>query len=134
MTTVGFAQSATERAIWQQVEALNNAIFQTKDSIVIKGLVGENISYAHSGGNIEDKMQMVAKAVSSPTTYKNIRTERISVRLIKKVAIVRHNFHAIQNQAGVESPLDLGVLQVWAKEGGKWRLQARQSVKLPAAK
>jgi hypothetical protein len=52
-----------------------------------------------------------------------------------KLAIVRQNFRATSVDAqGVGTPLDLGILQVWKKEHGKWKLMARQAVKIPPKK
>ncbi len=126
-----FAQSGNEAKVWARVDALQNAVFGTKDSTVIAELVGEKLSYGHSGGNIEDKAKMVHNAAVSPTVYKNPTIERISLDFInKKTAIARYIFRATSVEKGVESPLNLSLLQVWAKEGGKWRLQARQAVRV----
>ncbi len=124
------SQSGKEAKVWANIDALNNAIFSTKDSLVIFRLVGEQLTYGHSGGNIEGKAAMVHNAVVSPTTYKNITTEKLSLQFVKKVAIARFIYRATSIEKGVEGSLNLGVLQVWAKQGGKWFLQARQAVKV----
>jgi hypothetical protein len=69
--------------------------------------------------------------VASKTEYKNRNFERVSIDVNDKTAIVRHNFRAISMENGKESPLDLAILQVWKKENGKWRLWARQAVRIP---
>jgi hypothetical protein len=46
-------------------------------------------------------------------------------------AIVRHNFKATSIENGTETPLNLLIMQVWRKEQGKWRIWARQAVKIP---
>ena len=38
---------------------------------------------------------------------------------------------AISVENGTETPLNLAILQVWRKENGKWRIWARQAVKIP---
>lgn len=130
VTSPAFTQSGEESKVWQRVDLLHRAVFETKDSVAMAELVGEKVTYGHSGGNIEHKAEMVHKAAISPTTYKNITTERLSIDFIKKTAIVRLIFRATSIEKGVESPLNLGILQVWAKERGKWRLQARQAVRV----
>lgn len=124
------AQSSKEEAVWQRVELLNKSVFGSKDSVVMKDLVSSRLSYGHSGGNLEDKATMVTKASLSPTVYKSPTTERISILFEKKTAIVRQIFRAISVEKGLETPLNLAILQVWAKEGGKWKLLARQAVKI----
>ena len=129
ITSVASAQS-NEAKVWERVDALHKAIFETKDSVALSDLVGSKVTYGHSGGNLEDKPTMIHNAVINQTTYRNPVTERVSITFINKTAIVRANFRATSIEKGVESPLNLGILQVWTKENGKWRIQARQAVKI----
>ena len=132
VVSISFAQSSSEGKVWERVEALTKAIFETKDSAALLDLVSARVTYGHSGGNLEDKTVMIQKAVSSKTTYKNRAFEKVSIDVQDKTALLRHNFRAISvDEAGKETPLDLGILQVWKKENGKWRIWARQAVKIP---
>lgn len=125
------AQSATENKIWERVESLSNAIFVKRDSLALLDLVSDKVTYGHSGGAIEDKSAMVHKAMTSKTTYRNQQFEKLSIQVQDKTALVRHNFRAISiDENGKETPLDLGILQVWKKEGNKWRIWGRQAVKI----
>ena len=128
--SISFAQSKEDK-VWGRVEALTKAVFETKDGNLLNELVSESVSYGHSGGNVEDKKAMVTNAVASKTEYKNRNFERVSIQVNDKTAIVRHNFRAISINDGKEAPLDLTILQVWKKESGKWRLWARQAVRIP---
>jgi ketosteroid isomerase-like protein len=126
-----YAQSSQEDKVWERVQALTNAIFDKRDSLALLDLVSANVTYGHSGGSIEDKPTMVHKTMVSKTTYRNQQFEKLSIQVKDKVAIVRHNFRAISiDEAGKESPLDLAIMQVWRKESGKWRIWARQAVKI----
>ena len=126
-----FAQSATEEKVWERAEALTKAIFETKDSVALADLVSADVTYGHSGGSIEDKKVMIHKAVTSKTTYRNATFEKGIINVQGKFVVLRHNFRAISvDEAGKETPLDLGILQVWKKEGSKWRIWGRQAVKI----
>jgi Zn-dependent M16 (insulinase) family peptidase len=130
-----FAQSSKEAEVWNRVEALHNAIFETKDSMVMKDLVSDRVTYGHSGGNIENKPVMVHNASVSKNVYKNPAFERQSIDVDKKTAIARYTFRSISvDEKGTENPLDLGILQVWKKKNGKWLLWARQAVKIAPKK
>ena len=132
-STAIFAQSSTEEKVWSRVGALTQAVFETKDSVALADLVSAKVTYGHSGGNIENKTQMVHNAVTSATKYKDASMERVSISVDKKTAVLRHNFRATSvDDKGVGSPLNLGILQVWKKEHGKWRIWARQAVRIPA--
>jgi hypothetical protein len=124
------AQSANDKQVWSRVEALTKAVFESKDSLALLDLVSSRVTYGHSNGNIEDKATMVQKAVASKTTYKNSVLEMVSMDVVDNTAIVRHNFRATTVENGTEAPLNLSVLQVWKKEQGKWRIWARQAVKI----
>ena len=127
-----FAQS-TEEKVWKRVEELTKAVFETKDSVALEGLVNKYLTYAHSSGLVEDRPTMIHAAVSSPLKYKNISIERGSINIDRKTAVLRHNLRGVSiDEKGVESPLNLGILQVWKKEHGKWRIWARQAVRIPA--
>ena len=127
-----FAQS-TEEKVWKRVEELTKAVFETKDSVALEGLVNRYLTYAHSSGLVEDRPTMIHAAVSSPLKYKNISIERGSINIDRKTAVLRHNLRGVSiDEKGVESPLNLGILQVWKKEHGKWRIWARQAVRIPA--
>ena len=133
-STIGaFSQSAEEQKVWTNVEALTKAIFETKDSVTINSLVNKYVTYAHSTGLVEDRPTMIHAAISSPTKYKNLAIERVSINIDDKTAVLRHNLRGVSvDNSGTESPLNLGILQVWKKNNGKWQIWARQAVKIPA--
>jgi ketosteroid isomerase-like protein len=124
------AQTADEREVWNHVDALNQAVFVTKDGAAMDKLLDPNVSYSHSNGNTETKPVMIANASASPTTYRNLTTDRISIYVVNGAAVVRHHLKAQQtDKAGKESDLNLGVLQVWIKKDGQWLLAGRQAVR-----
>ena len=125
-----FAQSSNDNQVWSRVEALSKAVFETKDSVALLDLVSSRVTYGHSNGNIEDKATMVQKAVANKMSYKNSVLEKVSMDVDGSTAIVRHNFRATSVENGTETPLNLSILQVWKKEKGKWRIWARQAVRI----
>lgn len=132
-SVISFSQSSKEEKVWSRVGALTQAIFETKDSAALEGLVSSSVSYGHSGGNIENKTLMVHNAISSATKYKDLSLERTSIDVEKRSAVVRHNLRGISiDDKGVEAPLNIAILQVWKKENGQWRIWARQAVRIPA--
>ncbi|MBA4140156.1 MAG: nuclear transport factor 2 family protein [Segetibacter sp.] len=128
---VAFSQSAEEVKVWARADALRKAVFETKDVTSLNDLVGSKVSYGHSTGLIEDKPTMIQNAVTSKTTYRNGSVEKSSIAFIDKTAIVREIFRATSvDEKGVESPLNIGIMQVWIKDHGKWKLFGRQAVKV----
>lgn len=130
-TVTLMAQGGVEKEVAKYVEALNEAIFVQRDSAVMQQVVGENVTYGHSGGNIEGKAEMIRNAMKSPTTYKDFGMTDLDIRVDGNTAIVRHVLKARSFDAqGKEGELHLNVLQTWIKKNKRWLLIARQAVKL----
>lgn len=125
-----FCQIGKEAQVWARVEALNKAIFEDKDSAAIDDLVSDAVTYGHSTGIIENKPAMVHTSVSSTDEYKNISQERQGTIQAGQTVIIRYILRADVVKDGNTTPLNIGILQVWAKDKGKWRLFARQAVKV----
>ena len=127
------AQTPQDQEVWNNVEALNTAVFVSKDPLVLSRLVSENLSYGHSNGNLENKAEMASNAASNKATYRDIVTEKLGVSITGNTAIARHLFNATQtDKDGKESLLRIGILQVWLKSGNQWTLAARQAVRVAA--
>lgn len=130
----GFTQSskAEEDNVWKSVETLTNYIFGVRDSAKLDAMVVADVSYAHSSGVVQNKKEMMQEAVNSPTTYKNIEIERGTISIYNNTAVLRHNLRGVSvaPNGGAESPLNLGILQVWRKENGQWKIWARQAVRI----
>jgi hypothetical protein len=124
------SQTNVNEQVWQKAEALNKAIFETKDSAVIEDLVAKEVTYGHSGGTIEDKVTMLHNAVANKEVYKNITIERQGAINAGNTVVVRYILRADALKDGNTSALNIGIMQVWAKDRGNWRLFARQAVKL----
>lgn len=125
-----FSQSGKEAEVWARVEALNKAIFEDKDSAAIEDLVSDAVTYGHSTGIIENQPAMVHTSVSSTDVYKNISQERQGTIQAGQTFIIRYILRADVVKDGNTTPLNIGILQVWARDKGKWRLFARQAVKV----
>lgn len=130
--TIVFAQTnKTEEEVWGRVETLTKAIFGKRDSTALLDLVSSKVSYGHSTGLVEDKPTMIKAAMANTGSYRDIALERVSISVDNNTALIRHNLRGVSIDAkGTEAPLNLHIMQVWKKEGGKWRIWGRQAVKI----
>src|SRR6266496_6708820 len=112
-----FAQT-DEQKVLDRVKQLNTAIFINKDSVALEGLMADKVTYGHSSGKIENRSEMISGAVHGPATYKNFVMDSATVFFEgKNTAVVRHVLKATSvDMQGRESPLHLGVLQVWVMQ------------------
>lgn len=132
MNVVSFAQSKDEKAVATQVEALRKAMVDA-DKPALEKLTDAKLTYGHSGGKLEDQASFVSNIVSGHSDFVSIDLTDQTVVVSGHTAIVRHNFAAATNDNGKPGNVHLHILLVWVKEGGQWKLLARQAVKQPVA-
>ena len=124
------AQSKDEKAVADAVEKLKTAMIDG-DKAVLESLASEKLSYGHSGGHIDDKKEFVEKIASGNSDFLSIDLTEQTIAISSKTAIVRHMLTAKTHDKGKDvADVHLRVLLVWQKQGGKWKLLARQAVKI----
>lgn len=120
-----------ETELFQRVKRFNDAIFMVKDSLALEDLLADKVSYGHSSGKTENRQEMIHGAISNTGSYANISLEDFTVFFEKNTAIVRHTLKGSSiDKDGKQTPLHIGLLQVWVKQKKLWKLTARQAVKL----
>lgn len=111
------------------VNALHKAML-TADSLTLRNLTAVELTYGHSGGQLEDQDLFVENIASKKVIYKTWTVTDQTVTVKGDVAWVRHNVHGELTSNGAPLTLDLKVLQVWTKVHGIWKLLARQTVRV----
>jgi hypothetical protein len=126
------AQSGDEAAVAQAVEAFRNAML-TADRAQFTALTAEHLSYGHSAGRVENQTQFIDAATSGQARWKFITLTDQTIQIVDKNAIVRHTLTGETERDGKTTPVRIGVLMVWHKHDGAWKLLARQAVRLEEA-
>ncbi len=123
------AQSKKETAVANAVEKLRVAMVNgVKEKL--EAIVSDKLSYGHSGGHVEGKTEFVEKIVSGKSDFVSIDLTEQSISISGKTAVVRHILTAKTNDNGKPGDVHLRILLVFHKEGGQWKLLARQAVKM----
>ena len=125
------AQASEEAAVNAAVEALRQAMLAA-DKAKLEALVSDQLSYGHSSGVIESKPVFVGVVADKKTIYKSINLLEPGTTVVGNNAIVRHVFTAETEANGKPGSAKVGVLQVWQKQDGAWKLLARQAFRLPS--
>ena len=125
------AQAGDEAAVAQAVEAFRNAMLKA-DRSQFEALTAEQLSYGHSAGRVENKAQFIDAATSGRSTWKFITLTDQTTQIVGNTAIVRHTLTGETERDGKTNPVKIGVLMVWHKPNGQWKLLARQAVRLEA--
>ena len=124
-----FAASADEEAVAKNVEAFRKAQIAA-NAEALAALCAPELSYSHSDGHVEDKATFIANATNGKTKWLSLAYNDTTVRVVGDAAIVRFKFVG-ENQTGDKTnQINLGILMVWQKQHGTWKLLARCSTKL----
>ncbi len=126
-----FAHAATDAdAVAQAVERMRVAMVAS-DGATLKTLIENDLTYGHSSGKLEDHAAFL-KTLDGTNSFKSIALTNQTVKVDGDHAWVRHVFDSVNNLPdGKTSTAHIGVLQVWKKHPGGWRLFARQAYLLP---
>jgi hypothetical protein len=124
------AQSGEEARVAQAVEALTKAMIAV-DRQQLDALTSEHLSYGHSAGRIETKKQFIDYPEGRQSAFRRIDLTEQTIGIAGDEAVVRHLLTGETiSPAGQVTPVRIGVLQVWTKEGANWKLLARQAYRL----
>jgi hypothetical protein len=129
-TTVSYAQSADEKQVATTVEKFKKALLDpTKENL--DELTAPELSYGHSSGKMEDKATFMQSLISKSSDFVTMELSQQTIKIVRNTAIVRHNLNAETIDGGKPGTAKIGVLLIWQKQQGKWKLLARQAFKLP---
>jgi len=123
------AASGDEAAVGQAVEAFRNAML-TADRGQFEAVTADQLSDGHSAGRVENKTQFFDAATSGQSRWKFITPTDQTIQMVGDNAIVRHTFTGETERDGKINPVTIGVLMVWHKPDGNWKLLARQAMRL----
>jgi ketosteroid isomerase-like protein len=127
-SSLASAQSPDEAAVAQAVEAFRKAVM-AKDRSQLEALIADQLHYWHSDGRVETKSEHIADVLSKRALYKSIDLTNQTVKVTGDTAVVRHNLTAeSEREGGKMQSTRIGVFMVWQKQGGQWKLLARQAL------
>jgi len=97
-------------------------------------IVADDLSYGHSGGKVDTKASFIADLLSGASDFVTITITDQTIRIVDggNVAIVRHTLAADSNDGGKPGKVLIKILGVWQKQGGQWKMIARQAIRPPA--
>jgi ketosteroid isomerase-like protein len=125
------AQNKNTIQVLANSRLLESTVFGTKDSATLETLFATPLVYVHSSGSAQTRQQAIHGISNNKSMY-TISNEPLGYEVQSKddSLVVTHVFKATEKKAdGTETPLDLTITLVWAKEKGKWKLYRRQAVK-----
>jgi len=119
------AASADETAVAQAVEALRKATFG-QDKTQLEALCADQLSYGHSDGRVQNKAEFIDGVMTRKAIVKSITLSDHTIAVVGNDAIARHTWASESETDGKPNSTKISILQVWQKQGGNWKLLARQ--------
>jgi ketosteroid isomerase-like protein len=123
------AEAGDEAAVKQNVEALREALLKA-DKAQLERLSAEQLSYGHSDGRVQNKAEFIDGVITRKATVKSLNFPDLKIAVAGDAAIARHLYESESETDGKPNSVRIGTLQVWQKQGGDWKLLARQGYKL----
>ncbi len=124
-----FADASDEAAVKDSVEALRKALL-AGDKAQLETLAAAQLSYGHSSGKVQNKGEFVDGVVTRKAVVKSLDFPDLTVAVAGDAAIARHLYVSESETDGKPNSTKIGVLAVWQKQDGGWKLLARQAYKL----
>ena len=118
-----------ETSLKDAVEALRKAILAA-DKDKLASLTAPELSYGHSSAVVQDKATFIDGVVNRKATVKTLDFPELQVGIGGGTGWTRHRYVSDSEQDGKATHTDIGVLGVWQKQDGQWKLFARQGYKL----
>ena len=123
------ADASDEAAVKDSVEALRKALLAA-DNAQLELLMADQLSYRHSSGKVQNKAEFVAGVVTRKAVVKSLDFPDLTVAVAGDAAIARHIWASESETDGKLNKVRIGVLAVWQKQDGGWKLLARQGYTL----
>jgi len=113
------------------VEQLRKAMISA-DGAVLDLLAHDELTYGHSGGQMQNKQEFIASFTSGDSVFVDIEITGQTVFIVGNTAIVRHILTASTNDKGKgPGSVKISILLVWVgNDKQAWQLVARQAVRV----
>ena len=129
MAPAGGGASA-EPAVAAAAERLRLAMIDPTPA-TLGALVADELSYGHSSGKVDTKASFIGDLVERKSDFVSITITDQTIKVVDgRTAIVRHTLAADTNDSGKPGKVALKILGIWQKQGGEWKMLARQAVRI----
>ena len=124
----GHAESSDEAALRKAVDNLGKTMIAA-DKEALEAVVSDQLSFGHTNGRTETKAEFVNNILDKKPIYKSITLSDTTLSVVGNNAIARYTAAVDLESGGKEISIKVGVMTVWVKDGGTWKLLAHQSFK-----
>jgi hypothetical protein len=118
--------SKGDKEILAAMDAFKEAMTH-KDGAALDKLLAPDLTYVHSGGEFQNKADVISSITTGKTIIERIDYSDTSVRFYGKTALVRGRVDLYHSPTNI---VHMNVLHVWVKSAQGWQMVARQATRL----
>lgn len=126
----GFAQTKDEKSVAAAVEFMRKTMINGNRDNLNK-LAADGLVYSHSSGLVQDKKTFIDAIATKKSDFRTIKLTEQTIKVSGNLAIVHHKLSANIYKEGKPGSEVLGVMLIFRKEDGAWKLLARQAFHYP---
>jgi ketosteroid isomerase-like protein len=130
LSAIAQAPSASEKEV-RAVEQQRYKAMLDADFAALDKLLADDLLYAHSSGDVDDKKSLIAGMRSGSRRYKKITPEDTRYRVDAKLAVVTGKASLEVERDGKPQSFRVRFTAVYEKAPSGWRLAAWQTTRLP---
>jgi ketosteroid isomerase-like protein len=123
------SEPGDQAEVTRALEAFRKAMVEA-DRKQFETLCADQLSYGHSSGKLQTKAVFIDDATSGKSVWKSLTFADPTVQIAGNNAITRFTFIGESESEGKSNAVKIGVLMVWQKQDGNWKLLARQAFKI----
>jgi hypothetical protein len=126
---ISIGQKNEEKQVSDLVKIFNNAIIN-RDTATLEKILLDDLSYGHSSGLVQDKESFINRIMEGPNFFTAIELQNQKIKIMGKIAIVRHIVTAKVINKGSPGTLKFGNVLILLKRNRNWKFIVRQAYKI----
>jgi hypothetical protein len=127
----GCRKSGGEKDVSSAIDSFYAKGMVNADKDFLENILHKDLIYGHSSGYFQNKAELINEVVSlQPLDYITADISGQTIKMSGNLAIVHHIFSSVTSSNGKPGNIHIGIMMVWTKQQGKWKLLARQGFKL----
>ena len=118
--------SKADQEVLAAMDAYKEAMIH-KDGAALDKLLSNDLTYTHSGGQLETKADVIKSITTSKTIVEAMDFSDTTVRVYGNMALVKGKVDLYHSKTNI---VHMNVLHVWMKTPQGWQMIARQATRL----
>ena len=115
-----------QKEVLAAMETYKNGMTQ-KDGAALDKVLSPDLTYTHSGGQLQTKAEVIKSITSGSTIIEKIQFSDTTVKVYGNMALVKGRVDLWHSPTNI---VHMDVLHVWVNGAHGWQMVARQATKL----